>query len=74
VTQENLAEYAIDVHGLKSASENIGAEAVRERAARMEMAAKTGDFAAVAAENPALVSDADKLVSEISAWLNKRRM
>ena len=71
VTEKNLPDYAINVHGLKGASGNIGAEFVREKAAYMEAAAKAGDIAAVLAENDNLLREAQILVNDAKAWLDK---
>jgi len=70
VTQDNLREYAINVHGLKSTSGAIGAEGIRERAAKMEAAAKEEKVSEVLAENEALLKDTEALVSDIKAWLS----
>jgi len=70
VTQENLSAYDIKVHGLKGSSGSIGAEDVREKAARMEAAAKAGDMSAILEGNEALLIEAQKLVSDVKAWLD----
>jgi HPt (histidine-containing phosphotransfer) domain-containing protein len=72
VTDENLPAYAINVHGLKGMSGNIGASDVVKRAARMETAAKSGDLPGVLAENGELLEYARALGEAISAWLSER--
>jgi len=72
VSGENLADYAINVHGLKGSSNNIGAAEVAQRAARMEKAAKAGNLAEVTAENDILLAEAETLVNDIRAWLDAR--
>jgi HPt (histidine-containing phosphotransfer) domain-containing protein len=42
---ENLAEFAIEVHGMKSALYSIGAELLGDQAQELEFAAKSGDAA-----------------------------
>jgi len=72
VSAENLAGYAINVHGLKGSSNNIGATRVAQMAARMEKAAKAGDLAGVLTENAALLAEAETLVGDIAKWLDSR--
>ena len=64
VTEENLPEYAINVHGLKSISAWICAEGIREGAAELEALAKAGDLSAVTAKN-------DKFLNNTNAFLNE---
>jgi HAMP domain-containing protein/HPt (histidine-containing phosphotransfer) domain-containing protein len=42
---ENLAEFGIEVHGMKSALYSIGAELLGDQAQKLEFAAKSGDAA-----------------------------
>ena len=72
VTRENLELYAVNVHGLKGSSANIGAEDIRQKALRLELAAKAGDFATVAAENEDLLNDAETLIAALREWLAKK--
>ena len=70
VSQENLPAYATNVHGLKGSSSSIGAENIRERAARMEAAAKAGELDVVLSENELLLKDVGALVAAMQIWLN----
>jgi HPt (histidine-containing phosphotransfer) domain-containing protein len=70
VSQETLAEYATNVHGLKGSCSSIGAEPVREKAYDLEMKSKAGDLSGVLAKNEELVKDAEQLVKDIKAWLD----
>ena len=72
VCEENLADYAINVHGLKGSSNNVGASEVAQRAAQMEKAAKAGNLAEVLAENDSLLAEAETLVDNIQKWLGVR--
>ena len=72
VSEENLAAYATDVHGLKGSSGSIGAEGIRSKAARLEAAAKAGDLVAVLAENETLLNDAQLLLTAVQGWLEKQ--
>ena len=71
VTEEYLPAYAINVHGLKGSSGNIGAENVRKKALRLETAAKAGDLDKINAENGGLLEDAYALIKEINVWMEK---
>jgi signal transduction histidine kinase/CheY-like chemotaxis protein/HPt (histidine-containing phosphotransfer) domain-containing protein len=69
VTAENLADYAVVVHGIKSSSRSIGAEAVGEQASALELAAKAGDFAIVVSENSDFVKASETLLAGLGAAL-----
>jgi signal transduction histidine kinase/HPt (histidine-containing phosphotransfer) domain-containing protein/AmiR/NasT family two-component response regulator len=69
VTQENLPDYAVAVHGLKGSSGNIGADAVMKEAAALEGLAKAGDMEGVLNYNQALVDNVEKLLDGVGAWL-----
>jgi len=72
VTSENLQTYAINVHGLKGASGNIGAECVMEKAAQLEAASKAGNLQEVLDKNDALLTATEVLVNDINTWLKKQ--
>ena len=65
-----LPAYTIAVHGLKGSSANIGAESVRQKAARLEVLGAAGDFEGVAAGNEALVREAENLAESIREWFD----
>jgi signal transduction histidine kinase/FixJ family two-component response regulator len=69
VTPENLADYAIIVHGLKSASRNVGATDLSYMAGWLETVAKGGDFASVAAQNEAFIVDVQAVISGINSLI-----
>jgi HPt (histidine-containing phosphotransfer) domain-containing protein len=71
VSAETLPQYATVVHGLKGSCASIGAEGVREKAYNLEMKSKEGDLDFVLARNGALVKEAEQLVKDIQAWLEK---
>ena len=71
VSAETLPTYMIGIHGLKGTSANIGAEDIRAKATELEKMAKSGDLAGVQARNEAFLKEAEKLVSDIKAWLDK---
>jgi len=71
VTKETLHDYAINVHGVKSISEYIGAEETKKTARQLELMAKSGDLTGVLAANEAFIENAQDLVDKIRAWLEK---
>ena len=68
VSSESLAEYAINVHGLKGISAAISAEKIIGMAQKLELMAKAGDLDGVRAQNEDLIKEAEILVSNIKAW------
>ncbi|MCL2835030.1 MAG: ATP-binding protein, partial [Treponema sp.] len=71
VTADNLGEYAIKVHGIKSSSWGIGADALGTRAESLEKAAKNGELDNIKANNPSFLEDARKLILDIEDMLEK---
>jgi len=71
VTQDNIANYAIAVHGLKGSSRSICADMVGDLAEALEKAAKTGDFDFVRANNPNLVEAVNELIAYINDIIDK---
>ena len=69
VTKENLSDYAIIAHGIKSVSLTIAAEEISKRAMKLEVMAKAGDLAGVLAENDVFLKDVEILVSNVKHWL-----
>ena len=74
ITKENLPEYAIAVHGIKSVSGTIAAEDINERAKKLEIMAKAGDLSGVMAENTGFLKDTEILVDEIKKWLKTEKI
>ena len=73
VTPENLADYAINIHGLKSISGWICAQNIRETAAELESLAKAGDFSAITARNDKFLNDTEAFINELKAALEKNQ-
>ena len=73
VNMDNLKDYAVNVHGLKSVSLTIGAEDLGEKAKKLEFLAKSGDLAGVLADNEELLKDANVLVEDIKKWLESQK-
>jgi len=68
VDQTHMHVYMTAVHGLKSASEYIGATQIRTLAARLESLAKEGNLDAIQQENGTLISDVNQLLLNIQQW------
>jgi len=73
VTKENLADYAIAVHSVKSMSNYIGAEEARKTAKNLEALAKGGDLDGVLAHNDKFIKYAESLVENVQNWLNSEQ-
>jgi PAS domain S-box-containing protein len=69
VNEENISEYAINIHSLKSMCAWICADGLRERAAGLEAMAKAGDLAGLAARNSFFLKDADAFLKALSSML-----
>ena len=67
---ETMKDYVISVHGLKSTSASIGAEAIKEAASSLEKMARANDFDGVIANNETLIENTKKIMDNISNWLN----
>jgi CheY-like chemotaxis protein len=71
VTEENLPEYAITVHALKSISGWIFADGIQAKAADLEALAKEGDFAGVTTLNGALLGETENFINELRGQLEE---
>ena len=69
--KDNLADYAILIHGIKGSSMGIGADIFADIAETLEKEAKAGNYDFVAAHNLPFLEAAWKLVSEIDDMLAK---
>ena len=72
-SQSDLTRYQVEVHGLKSASANIGAMEVSSLARAQENAAAQGDTEYIAQELPKLLTEYEKLLENIGQFLNRRQ-
>jgi len=70
VTEETLADYAINIHGIKGSSYGIKAREIGEQAEELEHAAKAGDFQLVSRSTPLFIENAEKLLGALSGLLN----
>jgi HPt (histidine-containing phosphotransfer) domain-containing protein len=71
ITQENLSEYAINVHSIKSISSWICAESIRAEAADLEALAKAGKLTEALARNDKFLKDADNFVKDLETLLKE---
>jgi signal transduction histidine kinase/CheY-like chemotaxis protein len=71
INEENLPEYAINIHGLKSISGWICAENIRANAATLEALAKAGDLSGVIAQNNKFLKDTETFVKDLGTLLEK---
>ncbi|MCR5788807.1 MAG: response regulator [Lachnospiraceae bacterium] len=67
VKEEDLKDYAIRIHALKSTSKMIGALSLSEQARVLEEAAKEGDGETVRKKHPALLTAYEELLNAIEA-------
>jgi CheY-like chemotaxis protein len=71
VNVENLPDYAIIVHGVKSSCRGISAETAGSQAEALEKAAKAGDFDFVQKNNQALIDIIAKLINDLDEALHE---
>jgi CheY-like chemotaxis protein len=71
VSEETLADYAIDIHTMKGVSASIGAKSLSQKAKKLEKMAKEGDLKGVLAENEDFIKEAVKLVDDVQEWLQQ---
>jgi HPt (histidine-containing phosphotransfer) domain-containing protein len=69
VTEANLGDYAITVHGIKGSSQGICANEFAEIAYALEKAAKAGNYEFVVTHNEPFIRAAWKLLKEIDEML-----
>jgi len=72
-TKENLAEYAILVHGVKGACANICAEELRQKALKLEQQSRAGDLNSVLAGNAPFIKEMEALVERAKNWLQSHK-
>lgn len=69
----DILRYQIEVHGLKSASANIGAMDVSDMARAQENAAAQGDREFISGQFPRLLAEYETLLENIGQFLERRR-
>lgn len=73
LVESDLLRYQIEVHGLKSASANIGAMEVSALARAQENAATKGDMEFIAGQFPLLMAEYETLLTNIGQFLKRRQ-
>ncbi len=73
LVETDIQRYQTEVHGLKSASANIGAMELSDMAREQENAAARGDTEYINQQFPMLLEAYEKLLFEIGLFLEKRR-
>lgn len=73
LADSDIDRYQVEVHGLKSASANIGAMEVSKMARAHENAAAGGDTAFIAGQFPLLLKEYQKLLENIGLFLAQHR-
>jgi CheY-like chemotaxis protein/HPt (histidine-containing phosphotransfer) domain-containing protein len=71
VNENNLADYAVLVHGIKGASRGIYAESVAAQATILEDAAGTGNLELISIHNPDFLVSLSALITDIENYLAK---
>jgi CheY-like chemotaxis protein len=71
VNKDNLKDYAINVHGIKSSCRGIGSEKTGSQAEALEKAAKAGDIDFVEANNPVLIEAVFKLIADVDVFFKE---
>jgi CheY-like chemotaxis protein len=71
---ENITSFITRVHGLKSASANVGAKAIAETAAILEEAGRRGDMAVIRARLDAFRVEISGMSEKIRAFLTERSL
>ena len=73
LAKTDIQHYQVEVHGLKSASANIGAMDVSALAKKQEDAAARGDTEYISQQLPFLMGAYEELLANIGQFLEKRR-
>jgi len=64
-TENTIADYMIEVHGVKGSCYGVGANKEGDMAKELELSAKAGDFAKVSSGNPVFASAVHALIPKI---------
>ena len=73
LAESDILRYQIEVHGLKSASANIGAMNVSAMAREQENAAAKGDREFILRQFPLMLAEYETLLANIERFLDQRR-
>jgi len=67
--KENLDKYKVIVHGIKSSSRSIGADAIGSQAEALERAAKEANFSFISMNNYEFIQKTERLIEKIALAL-----
>lgn len=73
LVETDISRYQIEVHGLKSASANIGAMGVSAMAREQENAVTRGDMEYISGQFPVLMAEYETLLENIGQFLEQRK-
>lgn len=73
LVETDISRYQIEVHGLKSASANIGAMGVSGMAREQENAVTRGDMEFISEQFPVLMAEYETLLKNIGQFLEQRK-
>ena len=65
VTEENLRDYTIAVHGLKGSCRGICAESLAAQADKLEFAARTNQYAYIEAHNDSFIREVEEFLASL---------
>jgi CheY-like chemotaxis protein len=68
---ENMNDYAVIVHGIKSSNRSIGAEALGAKAEALEHAAKAGNVDFIRENHESFILEVDQLLDGLNAEINR---
>jgi HPt (histidine-containing phosphotransfer) domain-containing protein len=71
VTSETLADYAVQIHGLKGSCYGISAMALGDEAKALEIASKGEDWDTVQRDNPTVLAHAHELITRLQELVDK---
>ena len=69
--KEDVENFTIQVHALKSASRSVGAYDLGEEAYNLEMAGKAGDWVTIKKHFPALMEALHRMVQDVGNYIKK---
>jgi len=72
-TNENLADYAIIVHGVKGACASICAEELSQKAYKLEQLSRAGNLVEVQAGNGPFLKETEDFIVKLKDWLKNHK-
>ena len=72
VTVDTMADYTVNIHGIKGSSYGICADEVGKEAEALEMAAKNGGYETIFAKNDDFILQVEKLIGDLKNFIASR--